>query len=80
MGQRLGLSQSMVSWVWRAFGLAPGQQDSWNLCQGSLFVAKVCDIAGLYLDPTEGAMALCLGEQGPDPGIAPHRCPRCDST
>jgi transposase len=41
MAEHLGLSQSMVSRVWRAFGLAPHKQDSWKLSKDPLFVAKV---------------------------------------
>jgi len=49
MADHLGLSQSMVSRVWRAFGLAPHKQDSWKLSKDPLFVAKVRDVVGLYL-------------------------------
>ena len=38
MAEHLGLSQSMVSRVWRAFGLAPHKQDSWKLSKDPLFV------------------------------------------
>ena len=44
MAEHLGLSQSMVSRVWRAFGLAPHKQDSWKLSKDPLFVAKVRDV------------------------------------
>ena len=45
MAEHLGLSQSMVSRVWRAFGLVPHKQDSSKLSKDPLFVAKVRDIA-----------------------------------
>jgi transposase len=63
MAEHLGLSQSMVSRVWRAFGLAPHKQDSWKLSKDPLFVEKVRDIVGLYLDPPEKAMVLCIDEK-----------------
>ncbi|MES3636629.1 IS630 family transposase [Mycobacterium intracellulare] len=63
MAKHLGLSQSMVSRIWRAFGLAPHKQDSWKLSKDPLFVAKVRDIVGLYLDPPERAMVLCVDEK-----------------
>ena len=63
MATHLGLSQSMVSRVWRAFGLAPHKQDSWKLSKDPLFVAKVRDIVGLYLDPPERALVLCVDEK-----------------
>ena len=46
MAKHLGLSQSTVSRVWRAFGLAPHKQDSWKLSKDPLFVAKVRDVVG----------------------------------
>ena len=49
MAEHLGSAQSMVSRVWRAFGLAPHKQDSWKLSKDPLFVAKVRDVVGLYL-------------------------------
>ena len=63
MAQHLGLSQSMVSRVWRAFGLAPHKQDSWKLSKDPLFVEKVRDVVGLYLDPPERAVVLCVDEK-----------------
>jgi transposase len=63
MAEHLGLSQSMVSRVWRAFGLAPHKQDSWKLSRDPLFVAKVRDVVGLYLDPPERALVLCVDEK-----------------
>jgi len=55
MAEHLGLSQSMVSRVWRAFGLAPHKQDSWKLSKDPLFVEKVRDVVGLYLRPLPNA-------------------------
>lgn len=63
MAAHLGLSQSMVSRVWRAFGLAPHKQDSWKLSKDPLFVAKVRDVVGLYLNPPERALVLCVDEK-----------------
>ena len=63
MAEHLGLSQSMVSRVWRAFGLAPHKQDSWKLSKDPLFVEKVRDVVGLYLDPPERAVVLCVDEK-----------------
>ena len=53
----------MVSRVWRAFGLAPHKQDSWKLSKDPLFVEKVRDVVGLYLDPPERALVLCVDEK-----------------
>ena len=63
MAAELGLSQSAVSRIWRAFGLAPHKQDSWKLSKDPLFVDKVRDVVGLYLDPPERAVVLCVDEK-----------------
>jgi transposase len=63
MAEHLGLSQSMVSRVWRAFGLTPHKQDSWKLSKDPQFVDKVRDVVGLYLDPPERAVVLCVDEK-----------------
>ena len=62
-GPGLGMSQTTVSRVWRAFGLAPHEQDSWKLSRDPLFVDKVRDVVGLYLDPPERALVLCVDEK-----------------
>jgi transposase len=63
MAEQLGMSQSTVSRVWRAFGLAPHKQQSWKLSTDPLFCEKVRDIVGLYLDPPERALVLCVDEK-----------------
>jgi transposase len=63
MATHLGMSQSTVSRVWRAFGLAPHKVDTWKLSRDPLFVDKVRDVVGLYLDPPERALVLCVDEK-----------------
>lgn len=63
MAAELGLSQSAVSRIWRAFGLQPHRQDSWKLSKDPLFVDKVKDVVGLYLNPPECAVVLCVDEK-----------------
>jgi transposase len=63
MAAELGLSQSAVSRIWRAFGLQPHRQESWKLSKDPLFVDKVKDVAGLYLAPPERAVVLCVDEK-----------------
>lgn len=53
----------MVSWVPRAFGLAAHKQDSWKLSKDPLFVENVRDVVGLYLDPPERVVVLCVDEK-----------------
>ncbi len=50
MAAKTGLSQSTISRVWRAFGLQPHRVEHWKLSKDPLFVEKVRDIVGLYLD------------------------------
>jgi transposase len=63
LAAELGLSQSAVSRVWRAFGLQPHRQESWKLSRDPLFIDKVRDVVGLYLDPPEAAVVLCVDEK-----------------
>src|SRR5712692_7814868 len=58
-----GMSQSAVSRIWRAFGLKPHLVDSFKLSPDPLFIDKVRDIVGLYLNPPEAAVVLCVDEK-----------------
>jgi len=60
LAAQLGLSQSAVARIWRAFGLQPHRQQTWKLSRDPQFVAKVRDVVGLYLDPPERAVVLCV--------------------
>lgn len=63
LATQLGLSQSAVSRIWRAFGLQPHRQQAWKLSRDPLFVDKVRDVVGLYLDPPQRAVVLCVDEK-----------------
>jgi transposase len=63
MARRMGMSQSSVSRIWRAFGLQPQRTESFKLSTDPLFVDKVRDVVGLYLDPPERAVVLCVDEK-----------------
>src|SRR3984885_3321129 len=63
MANEAGLSQTAVSRIWRAFGLQPHRQETWKLSKDPQFVAKVRDVVGLYLDPPERAVVLCVDEK-----------------
>src|SRR5271155_2696132 len=60
MASEVGLSQSAVSRIWRAFGLQPHRSETWKLSRDPLFIEKVRDVVGLYLDPPERAVVLCV--------------------
>ncbi len=63
MAQRCGLSRQAVSRIWRAFGLKPHRSESFTLSTDPLFVEKVRDVVGLYLDPPGNALVLCVDEK-----------------
>jgi transposase len=63
MAKRCGLSQTAVSRIWRAFALQPHRVDTFKLSKDPLFIDKVRDIVGLYLDPPDKALVLCVDEK-----------------
>jgi transposase len=63
MAAEVGLTQTAVSRIWRAFGLQPHRQQTWKLSRDPLFVDKVRDVVGLYLHPPERAVVLCVDEK-----------------
>src|SRR5215469_6134863 len=63
MAREMGMSQTAVSRIWRAFGLQPHRQETFKLSTDPFFVDKVRDIVGLYLDPPLKAMVLCVDEK-----------------
>jgi transposase len=63
MARRVGLSQTMASRVWRAFGLRPHRAETFKLSRDPAFVDKVRDVVGLYLAPPERALVLCVDEK-----------------
>jgi len=63
MAREVGLSQTAVSRIWRAFGLQPHRVETWKLSRDPLFIDKVRDIVGLYLAPPERAVVLCVDEK-----------------
>jgi transposase len=63
LAKEVGLTQTAVSRIWRAFGLQPHRQDTFKLSKDPLFVEKVHDVVGLYLNPPERAVVLCVDEK-----------------
>lgn len=63
MAQATGMSQSAISRIWRAFALAPHRSETFKLSTDPLFIDKVRDVVGLYLDPPEKALVLCVDEK-----------------
>src|SRR6266704_6858350 len=63
MAAATGMSQTAVSRIWRAFGLKPHQVETFKLSPDPQFIDKVRDIVGLYLNPPEAAVVLCVDEK-----------------
>ena len=63
MADVTGLSQSAISRIWRAFSLQPHRMETFKLSNDPLFVSKVRDIVGLYMDPPDRALVLCVDEK-----------------
>ena len=63
MASKAGVSASTVGRIWRAFELKPHRTDGFKLSTDPLFVDKVYDIVGLYLNPPESAVVLCVDEK-----------------
>ena len=63
LANTLGLSQTAVARIWRAFGLKPHLHETFKLSTDPYFVEKVRDIVGLYLNPPDRAIVLCVDEK-----------------
>jgi transposase len=63
MAEATGLSQTRVSRIWRAFGLKPHLVEDFKLSTDPQFIDKLRDIVGLYLNPPEAAVVLCVDEK-----------------
>lgn len=63
MAEATGLSRSSINRIWRAFSLQPHRIETFKLSNDPLFVAKVRDIVGLYMDPPDKALVLCVDEK-----------------
>ena len=63
MAKETELSRPTVHRVWKAFGLQPHRQRHFKLSTDPFFVEKLRDIVGLYLNPPDKAMVLCVDEK-----------------
>ena len=63
MARASGYAPSTIHRIWQAFGLQPHRSETFKLSSDPLFVEKVRDIIGLYLDPPERALVLCVDEK-----------------
>ena len=83
LAEALGTNRSMVSRVWRANGLKPHLSRTFKVSNDPRFAEKLVDVVGLYLDPPEHALVLCVDEKSqiqaldrtqPSLPIYPGRC------
>jgi transposase len=63
LAEACGLSHSSVHRIWRAFALQPHRSETFKLSKDPLFIDKVRDIVGLYLNPPDRALVLCVDEK-----------------
>src|SRR5215210_7006757 len=63
MAERTGLSRTTIGKIWRDFGLKPHLIDNFKLSTDPLFIDKLYDVVGLYLNPPEAAVVLCVDEK-----------------
>jgi transposase len=63
MARAVGLTQNAVLRIWQAFGLQPHRQQTWKLSRDPQFIDKIRDVVGLYLNPPERAVVLCVDEK-----------------
>jgi transposase/transcriptional regulator with XRE-family HTH domain len=63
MAKRSGLSKSSIGRIWRTFNVRPHRTDGFKLSNDPLFVEKMYDVVGLYLNPPENAVVYCVDEK-----------------
>lgn len=63
MAKQSGVSQSSVSRIWRAFQLKPHRTRTFTLSTDPFFTEKVRDVVGLYMNPPDNAVVLCVDEK-----------------
>ncbi len=63
LARATGLSRMTISRIWRAFGLQPHRTETFKLSPDPLLIEKVRDIAGLYMNPPDHALVICVDEK-----------------
>lgn len=63
MAKATGLSRMTISRIWHAFGLQPHRSETFKLSPDPLLIEKVRDVVGLYMNPPEHAVVLCVDEK-----------------
>ena len=63
MAAETGLSQNAIVRIWHAFGLQPHRVENFKFSKDPQFVEKVRDVVGLYLNPPDRAIVVCVDEK-----------------
>ncbi|GAA3138958.1 hypothetical protein GCM10020255_014930 [Rhodococcus baikonurensis] len=63
LAKHLGIGYGTVARIWREYGVQPWRSETFKFSTDPELVAKVTDIVGLYLDPPENAIVLCVDEK-----------------
>ena len=63
LAKTTGLSRMTISRIWQAFGLQPHRTETFKLSPDPLLIEKVRDIVGLYMNPPDHALVLCIDEK-----------------
>jgi transposase len=63
LAKATGLSRMTISRIWHAFGLQPHRSETFKLSPDPQLIEKVRDIVGLYMNPPEHALVLCVDEK-----------------
>lgn len=71
MAQRTGLSKTTIGKIWKDFGLKPHRVDHFKLYTDPLFIDKHYDVVGLYLNPPQAAVVLCVDEKSQMQALQP---------
>jgi transposase-like protein len=73
LGRHLGISDATVARAWRAYHVAPWRRDTFKFSTDPALEAKVRDVVGLYLDPPQNAIVLCVDEKSQIQGVNTKR-------
>src|SRR6266496_631907 len=63
MAESQGVSKSTVNNIWRAHNLQPHRTETFKLSRDPKFLEKMTDVVGLYLNPPQQAIVLCVDEK-----------------
>ena len=72
MAAETGLTQNAIVRIWHAFGLQPHRVENFKFSKDPQFIEKVRDIVGLYINPPDRAIVLCVGRKEPGAGPESH--------